>query len=154
MPCIIVSVYCISVYIVYCTLYCTSRFLCLYNCSQYLNCLKAQIQRNYYKSKRPKIIGHWPKFGPRPTGWTPLLYSIRCKQMELVNRSLFFRLRSGCLFRISSLCFLNAVALEYVEGGRKCWLGDGAERAEVRAEASACREAMSARGWAGTSRGA
>ena len=32
-----------------------SSILCLYNCSQYLNWLKAQIQRNYFKPKRPKI---------------------------------------------------------------------------------------------------
>ena len=31
-----------------------NSILCLYNCSQYLNWLKAQIQRNYFKPKRPK----------------------------------------------------------------------------------------------------
>ena len=44
-------------------------------CIQYMNLLKAQIQCNYFKLKRPKKFGHWHKFGPRPTGLTPLLYT-------------------------------------------------------------------------------
>ena len=34
-----------------------SSILCLYNCSQYLNWLKAQIQRNNFKTQNKLVIG-------------------------------------------------------------------------------------------------